>query len=484
MKNENTPKAADKDVMEEIGLEAREVPAFAREEMRLTSLDNLRTPKFGRRVGYWLMGLFFLLIVISFIPWQQSVFGEGTVTAFDPAHRPQTVQNIIGGRIQRWHVAEGQTVRRGDTLLTITEIKDEYFDPNLLVRLQEQFDAKRAYMNSTRAQIDFASAQLVALEQGLNLSLRKTRNKLLQARNKVIIDSANYEAQKVQYTLAKRQFDRFQELYEKNGLISLTDLEKRRQSLQEKFAYMVESENKLLNTRNELINARIELNSVRAEYTDKINKTDGERSYKRAVLSEADADLSKLQNKIASVRVRQEQYHVLAPQDGIVVRALKAGIGENVKDGEPIATIMPSRAERAVELFVRPMDLPLLKLGQQVRIEFDGWPALQFSGWPNASVGTFGGKLAVVDFVASSNGLYRVLIKPDQTLEPWPDEIRLGSGAKGWAMLNFVPIYYEIWRQLNGFPPNMARYGASTAIPDAERKGQGADYGIPEKKAK
>lgn len=473
-----------REMLEEIGLEREEVPAFAREEIRLRSLDNLRTPRFGRRVGYWLMAIFGGLLLISFIPWQQSVTGEGTVTAFNPRNRPQTVQNIIAGRIQLWHVNEGQFVRKGDTLLTISEVKDEYFDPALIERMKEQYRAKEAYIISTQNQIDFATNQLAALRQARELTLSKTRNKLIQARNKVIIDSANYEAQKVQYTLAERQFKRYQELYEKNGLISLTDLEKRRQSLQEKFAYRIESENKLLNTRNELINARIELSSVAAEYADKINKTDGERSYKSATLAEAESELSKLRSKLSAVGVRRQQYNVLAPQDGYIVRALKAGLGETIKEGEPIATIMPSISDKAVEIFVRPIDLPLLEIGQRVRIEFEGWPALQFSGWPNASVGTFGGKLAVVDYVASSNGLYRVLIKPDPDLEPWPNQVRLGSGARGWAMLKFVPIWYEIWRQMNGFPPNMTRTGSSSAIPDAERKGVGADNGTPEKKAK
>lgn len=471
--------------LEEIGLEVHSLVEIMPVPLGLQSLAELRTPPFGRRVGYALLIILGVFIAFSFIPWQQSVTGEGTVTAFNPRNRPQTIQNIIAGRIQLWHVNEGQFVRKGDTLLTVTEVKDEYFDPNIIERNLAQLRAKEAYIISTELQIGFASNQIVALKQALSFSLSKAGNKMVQARNKVIIDSANYEAQKVQYTLSERQFKRYQELYEKNGLISLTDLEKRRQSLQEKFAYRVESENKLLNTRNEVLNARIELSSLQAEYTDKINKTDGERSYKTATLAEARAELAKLEGKIAALRVRQQQYAVLAPQDGYIVRALKAGLGETIKEGEPIATIMPSISDKAVEMYVSAIDLPLLHPGQTVRIEFEGWPALQFSGWPGATVGTFTGRLAVVDFIASSNGFYRVLVQPDTNGQPWPDQVRLGSGARGWAMLNFVPIWYETWRQLNGFRPNWVRTAAgSTGIPDAERKGTGADYGTQEKSDK
>jgi hypothetical protein len=32
--------------------------------------------------------------------------------------------------------------------------------------------------------------------------------------------------------------------------------------------------------------------------------------------------------------------------------------------------------------------------------------------------------------------------------------VKIGSGARGVALLNSVPVWYELWRQLNGFPPD------------------------------
>ena len=101
------------------------------------------------------------------------------------------------------------------------------------------------------------------------------------------------------------------------------------------------------------------------------------------------------------------------------------------------------------------MDLPFISTGRKVRIEFDGWPSLQFSGWPNASVGTFGGIVSVIDRVDSKPGSFRILVAPDPDTEAWPEQIRMGSGIKGWVMLNDVPIWFELWRQLNGFPPSI-----------------------------
>ena len=110
------------------------------------------------------------------------------------------------------------------------------------------------------------------------------------------------------------------------------------------------------------------------------------------------------------------------------------------------------------------MDVPLISKGRRVRVQFDGWPAFQFSGWPSVSVGTFGGKVEVIDYVNTTPGEFRILIVPDENDQPWPDLLRAGSGIKGWVMLDDVPLWYEIWRQLNGFPPSLYRAPLEKAI--------------------
>jgi uncharacterized protein (DUF3820 family) len=99
------------------------------------------------------------------------------------------------------------------------------------------------------------------------------------------------------------------------------------------------------------------------------------------------------------------------------------------------------------------MDVPLLVKGRRVRLQFDGWPALVFSGWPGYTFGTFGGQVAVIDNI-DTDGHYRILVVQDPQDDPWPQQLRVGSGAYGWIMLNDVPVWYELWRQFNGFPPD------------------------------
>ena len=130
------------------------------------------------------------------------------------------------------------------------------------------------------------------------------------------------------------------------------------------------------------------------------------------------------------------------------------GIGEFVKDGDMIAEIVPDSVAYAVEMYVRPLDLPLLAPGQKVRFLFNGFPAIVFSGWPKASSGTFGGKILAVESNVSVNGSFRVLVVEDGEDKPWPRELKMGTGAIGIALLKDVPVWYELWRNINGFPPD------------------------------
>jgi hypothetical protein len=128
------------------------------------------------------------------------------------------------------------------------------------------------------------------------------------------------------------------------------------------------------------------------------------------------------------------------------------GIGEVVKEGEDILTIIPSDYQLAVEMYVEPRDMPLMKKGQRVMVQFDGWPAIVFSGWPNSSVGTFAGQVFAIDNYISKNGKYRILVSETADETAWPQEVRVGGGANTITLLNEVKVGYELWRQLNGFP--------------------------------
>lgn len=420
------------------------------------AIQLVSTPKFGRIVTWWILGLFILLIIVLFVPWQQNVDGTGQLTALSPQDRPQNIQSPIAGRIDKWAVAEGQFVNVGDTIMVLSEIKEKFLDPELIPRLQEQVGAKQSAIKSTFDKAQSLSNQIGALNSSLILKLQQATNKVYQGRLKVKSDSIDLVAEVINYAIADTQLTLGRNLYSK-GLISQVEYQKRQEKFQQSAAKLISQENKLLEAKNSLLNAQIELNSIRADYMEKVSKADSDRNSTLAYVAEAEGDLAKLQNEYASMLVRNTFYTIRAPQDGYILKAVRVGIGENIKEGESVVTIMPAFPKVAAEIYVKAMDIPLLRKGQKVRIQFDGWPAIVFSGWPNASVGTFGGLIQVVDVVESENGKFRVLITADPDEEPWPKQVRMGSGAIAWAMLDNVPIWFELWRQLNGFPPNLQK---------------------------
>lgn len=392
-------------------------------------------------------------VIILFLPWTQNVSGNGYITTLTPDQRPQTIQSPIPGRIEKWYVKEGDYVQKGDTILFISEIKNEYQDPLLIERTTQQRDAKSKSVASYRGKIKALNNQVIALNKERELKLSQAKNKLAQAYLKVKSDSIDFEAAKINLEIAKKQFDRTVTL-EKEGLKAIKDVEGKRLKLQEVQAKLVSQENKLLASKNNVINATIEINRVSAAYTDKISKSQSDKFTAQSNQFEAEAQVSKLENQTSNYEIRNALYYITAPQNGFINKALRAGIGETFKEGEKLVGIMPSNYDLAVETYVDPIDLPLIHLGEDVRIQFDGWPAIFFSGWPNAAFGTYAGKVVAIETFISENGKFRILIAPDINQNEWPKNVRVGSGAYTIALLEDVPIWYELWRKLNGFPPN------------------------------
>lgn len=416
--------------------------------------------------NYVLITITGIFIASLFLPWQQSVHGTGTLTALSPADRPQSIQTPIAGRIDAWFIREGQQVKMGDTIAILSEIKETFLDPELLPRLKNQVMAKEGVIQSTLNKAEALQSQEYALSNTLKFKLEQLANKVIQSQLKIQTDSIDLFAEKQNFAIADTQLRLGKNLFDK-GLISLTEFQKRQEKFQQNYAKLISQENKLMESRNELLNAKIELNSIRADIAEKISKVQAERNSTLAYVADAEGDLAKLENQYSSYLLRSSFYVIRAPQDGIIVKAMRTGIGENVKEGETLVSIVPSSPQLAVELYVKAMDIPLLQKGEKVRLQFDGYPALVFSGWPDASLGTFGGLVEVIDFSESRKNVFRILVIEDPNESPWPDALRMGSGALGWSMLSNVPVWYELWRRLNGFPAELPQEETSE---NAEKK--------------
>ncbi len=415
---------------------------------------------FSKATIYVLSGLLFTALVVLFLPWTQNIRSRGKLTTLQPQDREQMINSMISGRVEKWFVREGQLVAAGDTIVFISEINAEYLDPQLLDRAKNQTEAKKASVEAYRQKAEALAQQVQALQKNQSLKLKQAQNYLRQSELKVISDSIELQTAVVNLEIAQTQVDRQEVLY-REGLKSLTELELRRQKYQEAFNKKVYAENVWLASKNQLLNAAINLNTVTNDYQEKIAKASSDRMSALSAAMEAEGQYQKLYSQQSNYFQRSGFYYITAPQDGYVTKALVTGIGATIKEGDPVFSFIPANYQLAVEMFVRPIDLPLIREGNRVRLQFDGWPALVFNGWPNLSFGTYSGVIVAFDQAAGPDGNFRVLVAPDPEAAPWPELLRLGSGVYGIALLKNVPVWYELWRNLNGFPPDFYMDGAN-----------------------
>ena len=417
------------------------------------SFQSLEQRQHSRYLPKILITLFLVFIASMFLPWTQNIRSSGTVSTLNPYDKPQNIQSLIGGKIDKWNVKEGDVVAIGDTILFLTEAKEEYLDPDLIANTKQQQDAKLQSASAYQEKKANLQNQALALKELQASKLKQIQIKQKQIDLEIVSLNQDLIATQTYSANASNQLDRMQQMYDK-GIKSLTDLETKRLSNREAEAKLISIENKLIKFQNEKLAMEQESLLVRSDYEQKKSKIDSEiqsaDSYRYSLLGES----NKLESKYNQLTQRQNAYVITSPVNGRITKILKNGIGEFVKAQEDIVTIVPTDYQRAVELYIEPVDMPLIKEGKEVRLQFDGWPAIVFSGWPNNSFGTYSGKVWAVDNDISDNGCYRILVVESDEEKPWPDLIRIGSGARGLLLLNDAKVYYEIWRNLNGFPPD------------------------------
>ncbi|UTW66259.1 HlyD family efflux transporter periplasmic adaptor subunit [bacterium SCSIO 12643] len=415
----------------------------------LYKVESKRSSKVFRRV---ILGFSLLILVIVFLPWTQNIRAKGYVTTLRPDQKPQSLTSVIAGRIDQWFVQEGDFVSKGDTILKISEVKDAYFDEELVERTESQVNLKKESIENYIEKIKIQNNQIEVLKELRDVKYKQAQNKLEQAYLKAENDSANYEAVKINYVIAQNQFDRVDSLYSQ-GLKSRVDWEQKKVKLQQTEAYKLSAKNKWLNAKNEIANLKMELSNIWIKFTNDLNKLESEKISTISQKLDVETQLRKLENMYSNYVFRNGLYYITAPQSGYITKTMSFGIGEVIKEGQVILSLMPKNYDLAVELYVDPINLPLMQLNEKVRIQFDGWPAIVFSGWPNVSYGTYEGEIYAIDQFISANGKYRILVKPNEESYDWPEALRFGSGTTNLIMLNDVAIWYELWRNINGFPP-------------------------------
>jgi membrane fusion protein, adhesin transport system len=432
---------------------------------RLQSLDLLRTPHAFRPLALVLL-LLLLIVVLAlyFVPWQQSVTGYGRVIVFSPMERPQSIEAQIPGRLVKWNIVEGQSVKMGDVLAELEDIDSKFLAEDQVQRLQTQCGFTQTGLSHTGARAVALQAQLADLESSRNVAIPAAEQRARQAEDNVRQGEQNVEQSRQAVLTAELNLKRLQELFEK-GLRSKRDLELAELDIVNAKTRLESANAALEVTRKGLQVARLEKERVVNDTSAQLNSLRAALASVHETMAKTNSDLQKLDVDINNVQRRTEQRLVRAPRDGKVVRVMKVGPGETVKAGDQLALIAPTTQDQAVELYLSDYDAPLVSVGRHVRLNFAGWPAIQFVGWPSIAVGTFAGRVKVIDAVDDGKSRFRILVTPAEELinagkeEPWPsfDQLRPGAEVNGWVMLDTVSVGFELWRQFNAFPPTVER---------------------------
>lgn len=412
----------------------------------LPAIALTETTGFARRLARSLAGLLTLfLLSLTLTPWQQNITGMGRVVAYAPLERQQTLQATVEGRVVKWWVREGSIVKAGDR---IADISDN--DPQLIRRLETELQTQQGRMQTIESRINATEGQLAMSRQSQTMALQAADSRIRMAEERERAARHAVTAAEAALRTSMLNFDRQQALQNK-GLASSRQYELATLEKTQRQTELDRAQATLAAAKSEVEAIRSDRRKAMADTESSVQKSQADLAKSREELAYATAEKLKVETRLA----RQRTQTVKAPRDGTILRLAVSSDAEVVKMGDPLAVLIPNTEKRAVELWVDGNDVPLITPGRKVRLQFEGYPAVQFSGWPEVAVGTFGGIVNLIDSTDDGQGNFRIVILPDPDDLPWPGErfIRQGVRANGWVLLNRVRLGYELWRIFNGFPP-------------------------------
>lgn len=386
------------------------------------------------------------LIAMLFLPWQQTIQGEGIVIAKDPTQRDYPIVAPINGFISKFYVQENQYVTKGTKLLTMVDLDKEYLKKLQTIQKSLTSQSKNTLEKITNLQIKKENLQ-VAYKTGTAIYMQKynqAKNKLDALKFKKIALQKSYEINKLNYERVKSLYEegieskRNFEIAENRYIHSQSELQQGDVAIKvqkEQLAIIKNEKVKFIKNRQNLIK-QIQ-NSI----------IDAKNSLKNIELN--------LQNNAVTM-ARYKSGDIFAPKNGYVMRIVQNDKNKFIKKGEELMLFSPQTNEKILRIKVSDFNMPLVKKGLPVRIMFYGWPTMQISGWPAIKFGTFSGDIYKVENTSHEKGFFYALVSED-TKEPWPkgNNLRIGTQATVLVRLATVPIWYQLWRLMNALPPKM-----------------------------
>ena len=416
-------------------------------QKRTAAIHLVQSSRFARRFAKLLLvGLVVSILAMAFLPWQQTSRSTGLVVAYAPQERQQTIEAPTKGVVAKIAdgLVEGTVVKKGEFILEI-----QPFAANKVEQLNGQLRELKTKEETSKVKAEAYAQNVQGFTEALEFAMSAAKEMVSAAEAKLESKQKQISAYEAKELQARLNYQRQEGLY-RQGLKPAKEIEKLKKEWDVTKADLDSIAQDVSGLKNELKAKQEELEEKRRIAQTKID-------YARAMEEDAKGNAATARKEMGDVEIKLQEMGrlvITAPRDGTVFRLNVNERGMTVKEGDSLLTIVPETTQKAVELLIKGNDMPLVQIGQEVRLQFEGWPAVQFAGWPSVAVGTFSGTVATVDATDNGKGQFRILITPSETEQEWPSDryLRQGVRANGWVMLRRVSLGYEIWRQLNGFP--------------------------------
>ncbi|MCY2985189.1 MAG: HlyD family efflux transporter periplasmic adaptor subunit [Planctomycetota bacterium] len=386
-----------------------------------------------------------------FLPWQQTSRCEGEVVARLPQLRRQVVSSSVKGVVSwmKEDLREGSLVTEEEIIMELDAIsKDQLLQTRQQEKsLLEKLEFAKYILDNTQDQVITEKANLQRSIEAYEADVKASYAKWQQAVADVQGQERVYDQAKKDLTVAEKLKGEFIPIIEYERAVN------RKGSEEQRLRKTHEAEDEAF---QEKVSKEQTLESKKKEVETKIIELGTKVAKSQSDIATITKDLQDVLAKLGEL----DRLKIKSPSKGRIQAILSQVATNNVKEGDKLFEVIPDTSDLAVELNVRGLDLPLIHVGDEVRLQFDGWPAIQFVGWPSVAIGTFGGKVIAVNPSDDSKGNFKIIVGPDLD-DPkqvkWPDSryLRQGVKARGWVILSTVPLGFEIWRQLNGFPPTI-----------------------------
>ena len=441
---------------------------------KLQSWEAVQIPerlRFSSRLAITLMLLF--LLIIAFVPWTQTITVSGQLSAYTPYERPQDIEAQITGRIKKWHVFEGVRVKQGDLILELDDYDPSFMSPDLLSFLDQRRKALDQSRKAAIARAEQLDKRIKEMQNLVKSAVPSAQARVIESENKVREAYQKVEATKIVVATAELNVDRHKQLAEQ-GLVSQRELELTIQSALVTKADLAGVQASLKGAEQAMKALSFGRDQISAEVLQRLLDAEAARDAAVGDAAKATDQLADVSLRMSNAEQRRLAGRIFAPTDGTVVKMAQTGVGETVRPGDKLVRISPASADKALEMVADGIDAPLLNVGRKARVLFYGIPAIPLPAWPEIMAGTYGGVVKIIDQVDDGKGNFRFWVVPDPDDRPWPpqEHVRQGTKAMGWVILNRVPLWYELWRRFNLFPPDYQEGSPSlidTFLPKAGR---------------